>query len=347
MDSPTWNSAVLEGEVLVSVVVVPREGFRQAPSCLTRLLEVTNTPFHLIYVDGNSPGWIARRIQKLLRRHGGTLIRSETYLRPTQARNVGAREVNTRYIVFLDNDVRVMPGWLDSLVQAAERTGAAYVSPIICIGGRTPPLVHVAGGVNELVEEDDGLHFRELSHHAGRRLPDVLAEVTAGPTTMAEFHAVLVRMEVLMRLGGLDEACSTAFEHNDLCLQVASQGGLGWLEPASVVDYAPAAAAAPGNASFHLVRWSAAWIDESLRAFCGKWSLPEDDAALAVDLASLHQRRRRPLSYVRSLVRRLLGKRAVERLDRLMDWCAGRLFREDLARGDRAVHVSRWAGSGL
>src|SRR5574342_637715 len=87
----------------------------------------------LVYVDGNAPARIGRRIQRMIRRHGDTLIRTDWYLRPTHARNLGFREVDTRYAVFLDNDVVVTPGWLEALVRCAEETGAAFVSPVICI----------------------------------------------------------------------------------------------------------------------------------------------------------------------------------------------------------------------
>lgn len=42
---------------------------------------------------------------------------------------------------------------------------------------------------------------------------------------MAEFHAVLVRTDSLKAVGGLDERCPTAFEHNDLCLSLEARGG--------------------------------------------------------------------------------------------------------------------------
>ncbi len=311
-------------EPLVSVVVVPREGFRQAPDCLARLLVSTETPFRLVYVDGNAPARIARRVRGLVARHGGTLVRTNRFLRPTHARNLGFQRVDTRYTVFLDNDVRVTAGWLDALVSCAEETGAAFVSPVICIGARTPPEVHVAGGVNRIVEEAGRRRLIETYDHASRPLSEVLPGIARQSTTMAEFHAILIRTDSLKAMGGLDERCPTAFEHNDLCLSLEARGGAGWLEPTSIVDYVHDSPTAPGNLRYHLLRWSRAWIQESLDGLCDKWGLERDDPALASDLESLHGRRRKPLRHIRRVARRLGGEAAVTRVYALADrWVDG------------------------
>ena len=39
----------------VTIVVVPREQFNQAPVSLARMYATTRVPFDLVYVDGNSP----------------------------------------------------------------------------------------------------------------------------------------------------------------------------------------------------------------------------------------------------------------------------------------------------
>lgn len=341
-----WQYRRRVSDPLVSVIVVPREGFRQAPSRLAELIERTSTPFHLVYVDGNSPARIARRIRRLVSERGGTLIRTERFLRPTTARNLGLREAGTRYVVFLDNDVTVTPGWLDALVRCAEETGAAFVSPVICIGGASPPVVHVAGGVNRL--ENDGAHrrFIETYANAHRPLSDVLAEIDRSPITMAEFHAVLVRKDALNDIGGLDERCSTAFEHNDLCLTIGERGGVGWLEPNAIVDYVPDRPTSPENAIYHLLRWNRAWIDESLQHFCAKWGIDPDDPALVPDLESLHSRRRRPALHVRALARKLAGEAAVSRVDTWTDALVETALRKRHDLAPPRAEISRFAPAG-
>jgi hypothetical protein len=143
----------------------------------------------------------------------------------------------------------------------------------------------------------------------------------------------------------LDPRCSTAFEHNDLCLSIAERGGTGWLEPGAVVVWLQGRATKPSNAGYHLVRWSRAWINESVDGFCAKWRLDPDDPGLAPSLASLYGRRRRPLRYARGAAWRLARQAGTDIVDRIADrWVDGVLCKR-LDRGDPALAVSRWPGA--
>jgi len=90
---------------------------------LETLYEHTDLPFKLVYVDGNSPRHIKHFQCKLLSK-GFHLIRTEHFLSPNQARNLGLAQVDTKYVVFVDNDLLVQRGWLENLVQCADETGA-------------------------------------------------------------------------------------------------------------------------------------------------------------------------------------------------------------------------------
>jgi GT2 family glycosyltransferase len=311
----------------VSLVVVARDGFSTAPACLEHLLESTREPFELVYVDGNAPRPVQRRIRQCVRDHGGTLIRADRYLKPTSARNLGLREIHTPLVVFLDNGVRVGAGWLSALVDCAERTGAAFVSPVVSLARRSGPVVHVAGGTNRIEVGAGGRRLVESYGHAERPLHEALATLRPQPTSMAEFHAVLVRTGLLQRLGGLDEGCSTAFEHNDLCLSLAELGGTGWLEPRAVVEFLEDSGDTDADALYAMLRWCRSWIDESLRAFCAKWGLSTDDPALRRDLEVLHQRRRVPIRALRGRATRLAGEAGGRALDRGADWLVDAVLR--------------------
>jgi hypothetical protein len=162
---------------------------------------------------------------------------------------------------------------------------------------------------------------------------------------MAEFHAVLVRTEMLDVLGGLDEGCSTAFEHNDLCLAIGEHRGVGWLEPSSIVDYIPDRATSLDNVPYHLLRWSRAWIDESLERFCAKWGISPDEPALAPSLESLHSRRRRPAVHLRALARKVAGEKAVSHLDAWLDSLVDATLRKRHELTPPRVEISHFAAS--
>ncbi|MCJ8281889.1 MAG: glycosyltransferase, partial [Rivularia sp. ALOHA_DT_140] len=104
----------------VTIVVSPRERFSFTRESLESIYKHTQVPFELIYVDGNSPTGIKEYLQQKSQDKGFKLIRSEYYLSPNQGRNLAIPHVDTEYLVFVDIDVLVSQGWLNSLLECAE-----------------------------------------------------------------------------------------------------------------------------------------------------------------------------------------------------------------------------------
>ena len=232
---------------LVTVVVSPRECFSYARDSLASVFAHTQSPFSLVYVDGGSPRALKQHLEARAREAGFRLIRTEHYLSPNRARNLGLRHVTTKYVVFIDNDVIVTPRWLSALVECAEATGATIVSPLICEGEPAHTIVHCAGGECGVREEARGDGVRRLLidqiHDQGRPVAELAGPPR--PTGLAEFHCMLVRMEFLQQLGGLDEALLNTKEHIDLCMSATQAGGTIFLEPRALVTYAAARSAGP------------------------------------------------------------------------------------------------------
>jgi GT2 family glycosyltransferase len=130
----------------VTIVVVPRERFSFAARSLDSVLEHTPASVKLVYVDGGSPPTVRRFVERRASDRSFTLIRKNYFLSPNRARNPGLRDVTTKYVVFLDNDVLVSPHWLDALVECAEQTGAWVVGPTYCEEEPAGEIIHMAGG---------------------------------------------------------------------------------------------------------------------------------------------------------------------------------------------------------
>src|SRR5512132_1589605 len=118
----------------VTVVVVPRERFSHSDRSLANIYENTMYPFELTYVSAGAPPAIQRLLERESRERGFQLIQRSHFMSPNQARNLGIRGVSTKYVVFLDNDALVAPGWLESLVECAEETDAWVVGPLYYLG---------------------------------------------------------------------------------------------------------------------------------------------------------------------------------------------------------------------
>lgn len=117
----------LDLTALVTIGVVPRERYSQAEISLRSFYEHTPAGIKVIYVDSNSPRSVAQALRKIGAEKGLELIRSEYYLTAQQARNIVVPRVQTKYVVFLDNDVQFTPGWLEKMIECAEETGADAV----------------------------------------------------------------------------------------------------------------------------------------------------------------------------------------------------------------------------
>jgi GT2 family glycosyltransferase len=261
----------------VTLVVVPRERFSCTVESLESIYEHTQLPFNLVYVDGNSPPKIQRYLQAQAHTRPFQLIRTNTFLYPNQARNLGLAQVKTPYVVFIDNDVIVSPGWLNALVNCAEETGATVVGPLMCQDKPLHQTIHFAGGEAHIWTDQAGnRRLREKMYQQGQRVMEQRDRLQRQPTELAEFHCVLVRTEIFERLGGLDEAMLNTKEHLDFCMTVAQAGGSIYFEPASLVTYVQPSSLDWNDLHYYKLRWSDAWTLASLNHLRQKWNLAED-----------------------------------------------------------------------
>ena len=316
---------------LVTVVMSPRERFSGIRRSIDSLYEDTRPPFAFICVDGGSPRSTERYLAAESRRRGFRLIRTEHYLTPNEARNLALREVETRYVAFIDNDVVVAPGWLEALTRCAEDTGADIVSPLICIGEPLATNIHFAGGLAAIIEESGKRGFREEHLYAGRRLPEVRAGLVRRAVELAEFHCMLVRKDVFDRFGPLDENMKTVHEHTDLCLTVRKHGGLVMFEPDAVVTYVLRRGLRFSDLPFYFYRWSEPSTRETELHFHRKWDIAFDDRTTRVFVVP---HRRMAWSRIRTLAGLFIGRRLSTRL---YDACADALARSAYRRREKAL----------
>ena len=267
-------------EAQVTIIVVPRERFSCARESLESIYEYTELPLKLIYVDGNSPNSVRLYLEAQAKAKNFQLIRTNDYLYPNQARNLGLRYCQTKYVVFIDNDVIVSPGWLSALVGCAEETGATVVGPLMCQNLPLHEIVHFAGGESHVwldtTKNQVRRRLREKMYKQGHRVVEISNSLQRTKTELAEFHCMLVRSEIFERIGLLDEALLNTKEHLDFCMNVASVGGSVYFEPACIVTYVPGPPLEWTDLHYYMLRWSDAWTLASLNRLRDKWNLAED-----------------------------------------------------------------------
>lgn len=293
-----------------TLIVTPRERFGVAKESLESIYAATDEPFDLVYVDGAGPTDLGEWIGAMAAEHGFRHIRTDRFLSPNEARNIGIKASTTDYVVFIDNDVIVAPGWLSRLVQTADESGADVVAPLTCQGLPLHQEIHQAGAI--VTEDLDSF----LATPPGKRImretmflqgqPVSAAPPEAVETQCCEFHCALARRSVFDRVGLLDEEMLATKEHVDFCLAVLSTGGKVLLEPRSIVTYLfpnRARPITPDDREYFLVRWSDDWQLRSLDRLAEKWGLVPDQPYLSDRRRSTHWRYNEGL--VKPMVRKL------------------------------------------
>lgn len=291
----------------VTLLVSPRERFSHTRASLESIFANTSYPFELVYVDGGSPKPVRLYLEAQARDRNFQLVRSDRYLSPNQARNLGLKAVTTEYVVFIDNDVEVAPNWLSELMHCAVETNATVVTPLTCIGKPLHQTIHIAGGEARLVLQTQGIWFerrvRERHYFANRAVADVKDQLVRRQCECAAFHCMMVRRDIFDRIGPLDEKLLGTRDRVDFCLSVTHAGGTLYCEPASMVTYVPELQFTPADLGLFLLRWSDEWERLSLKHFCQKWKLSEQNKNVKTrDKPTGHHRR---FAFVRPLSRRL------------------------------------------
>ena len=244
MTSISTNAALVSTALpAITVVVVPPERFSYPQQSLESIYQYTNLPFELVYVDGGSPKSVQHYLSKAAAERGFTLLRTEHFLAPNQARNLGLSQVKTDYVLFIDNDVHVSYGWLEWLWECAQETDATVVCPLTCIGQPLHQKVHLAGGEARIFTELNGdqtqRRVHEKHYFVNRSVADVQDQLHRRVCEFAEFHCMLVKRSIFTQIGLLDEKLLSTREHIDFCLNVSQTGGKIYCEPDSVVTYVP------------------------------------------------------------------------------------------------------------
>ncbi|MFN7177515.1 MAG: glycosyltransferase family 2 protein [Thermaurantiacus sp.] len=329
---------------VVSLVVTPRERWGVARESLESIFETADTPFELIYVDGNSPKALAEWLDAQSAARGFRVIRTAHHLSPNQARNLGAKAATTDFVVFIDNDVLCSPGWLSRLVTTAQETQAEVIAPLICQGLPLHTQIHQAGAT--IISDIEGFLGTEPGkriifdrmHQQGQAIDQAPKEPVE--TQCCEFHCVLVRRDLFERIGYFDEEILATKEHLDFCIGVMAAGGRVLLEPRSFVTYLFPSRARPMTSEdwpYFLLRWSPDWQERSIRRITEKWGLDPDQKYLADRRRHLKWRweeglvkpllRKAPLADTSNLAKRISRKLIRTTVDAYGSACVSRYDR--------------------
>jgi GT2 family glycosyltransferase len=182
--------------------------------CLSSLLEeIDFGETEVIVVDNASTDETPR----LLAHFGEVVrvIRNEQNLGFVDACNQGAAAARGKYLVFLNNDTEVLPGWLSELGETIEADPS--------IGAVGSMLLYPHG----TIQEAGGIVWRngEAHHYGWGGSPDDRRFIFAREVDYCSAASLLIRIDLFTQLGGFDQRYAPAYyEDVDLCFGVRSLG---------------------------------------------------------------------------------------------------------------------------
>lgn len=200
---------------LTSIVILTYNGLEETTKpCLESVLR--NTPpdaYELVLVDNASTDETAKFLEGFAAKHGHvTICLNETNKGYAGGNNDGLRLATGEYVVLLNNDTLVFPGWLKCLLRFLEEKEDF---------GLVGPVTNSVG--NEQRIDIEGLteaNFEDFALAYTKRQCGVWFQ-----TEKLGFFCMAMRRSLLKEIGYLDERFGIGmFEDDDYCLRVRKAG---------------------------------------------------------------------------------------------------------------------------
>lgn len=214
--------------MLVSIIIVVYNGIAYLEKCLGSVWrEINRAESEIIIIDNCSTDGSADFIQD--RYPDVILIRNETNRGFAPACNQGAKQAQGQYLVFLNQDTEVLPGWLSGLLEPLEQDKSV---------GLTTSKLLLMSRRDKINSCGQDIHYTGLNFSRGF-LDDAnqfARSEVVGAVCGASFA---IRKDVWEELGGFDEDFFMYFEETDLSWRAQLAGYQCLYVPASVAyhDY--------------------------------------------------------------------------------------------------------------
>ncbi|MFN4016080.1 MAG: glycosyltransferase family 2 protein [Reyranella sp.] len=208
----------------VDIVICVYNAIEETLDCLESIARNTSLPHTVTIIDDKSGDTTRLQLRSYVRgKPWIRLIENEKNLGYTKSANIGMSRSTAEWVVLLNSDTIVTPGWLEGMFEAAEaHPKAAMIGPVSNAASwqSVPELHDVKGGwsSNPLPE---GVRPEDVS-----RLVSSLSVRQFPQATLLNGFCTLMKREVIEQVGFLDEAAFPMGygEENDLCLRVRKAG---------------------------------------------------------------------------------------------------------------------------
>ncbi len=226
----------------VTVVMLTYNRWDLTKESLRLLAETTEPRYEVVIVDNASTDGTLDELDRL---SGATILRNPRNLGFGPANNQGAAMARGRYLLLLNSDAWVRPGWLEPLIEVADADpGIAAVAPkLLYPDGRLQEAGSIVWRDARVRQYGDG-DLPNRPEYNFRRTVDY-----------ASAACLLVRRSAFIAVGGFDPRFAPVYcEDVDLCLALAAGPGRVVYQPRSVVEHVRGASSTGGMPSARIER---------------------------------------------------------------------------------------------
>ena len=208
------------GNPLVSIIILNKDHVKDLEKCLQAIEKSTYQNYEVIIVENNSEESKTFEYYETLK--SNSHIKVITYDKKgfnySAINNYGVKHSQGEYIVLLNNDIEIITkDWLETMLGEAQRkdigvVGAKLLYPNDTVqhAGVVLGLTGIAGHVNALLRKED-------IGYMGR----IMIQQNFSAVTGA---MMMLKKEIYVAVGGLDEDFAVAYNDIDLCLKIRELG---------------------------------------------------------------------------------------------------------------------------
>lgn len=222
---------------MVSIITVNYNGFRDTCEMIDAFRMHETYPHEIIVVDNGSRQPEGKEISK---RYPDVKVIESTNTGFAGGNNTGLRAASGDYLFFLNNDTVIREPILQQLVSRLDASPSnGGVSPMLKYE-HTPDTIQYAGftPLSPITLRNHALGFNQKDSPRYRQ---------AAETAALHGGAMMVKREVLERVGPMSEVFFLFYEEFDWSAQIVRAGYKLWYEPAATVYHKEAMSACKGT----------------------------------------------------------------------------------------------------
>lgn len=206
----------IKGTPMISILIPNRDSADVLAKCIESILEISTYDNYeiLILENGSSDPAIQHYYESIGSNRRVSIIEWKKGFNYSAINNYGAKHANGDYVLLLNNDTQIItPDWMQEMLMFAQREDVGAVGALLLYPDNTVQHAGVILGIGGVAgHSHKGYHRDDYGYMSRLCISQNLSAVTGA--------CMMVRRDLYLNLGGLNEEYAVAFNDVDLCMRL-------------------------------------------------------------------------------------------------------------------------------